>query len=226
MPLWADPYYAFPTINKVKNQPVVVDVTSSAGNFPNEIAGLADVITDFREANVTRVCELGAGKLRNTLYLLREKFTVTAVEHAQVFDRTQGKERLATAKRFKHFTHHTPQTFAASADMYDAMLLINVVNIVPDLNDRARMIAACATHLRKGGLLVWMTQYGEPHYRRGASTRMRICDGYCYGLNNERQTFVKEFEIPEIRAMLPRNKFRECRQLNVRFNHAFLYERR
>jgi 2-polyprenyl-3-methyl-5-hydroxy-6-metoxy-1,4-benzoquinol methylase len=226
MSLWSDPYYKFSNANKLRSEPITVDVTSSAGNFPDEIAGLADIITEFKDAGVTHICEVGAGKLRNTLFLLREKFAVTAVEHPQVFDRPQGKERFGRAKKYKRFVYRTPAAFATCSEVYDAMLLINVINIVPDTRDRQRMIAACSTHIRKGGFLVWMTQYGEPHYRRGVATRMRICDGYCYNLSHEYQSFVKEFEIPEIRAMLPSSQYRELRQLNVRFNHAFLYERK
>jgi hypothetical protein len=88
------------------------------------------------------------------------------------------------------------------------------------------MISRCADQLRKEGLLLWMTQYGEPLYRRGATTRMRICDGYCYNVGKEYQTFVKEFTMPEIRAMIPRSKFREVRELNVRFHNALVFERR
>jgi hypothetical protein len=71
-----------------------------------------------------------------------------------------------------------------------------------------------------------MTQYGEPHYRRGAATRMRIADGYCYNLGHRYQTFVKEFDIPDIRCLVPITQFRELRQLNVRVHHAFVFDDR
>src|SRR5437899_5115079 len=108
MPLWADPYYPFAINNKMASKPIVVDVTRSAQNFDSEIAGLADIITDFRDRDVEQICDLGAGKLRNTLFLLREGFTVCAVEHDLTFQRPQGHERLAKAKRFTRFSYVTP----------------------------------------------------------------------------------------------------------------------
>lgn len=226
MALWESPYYPFPTLNKITGKPILIDVTASCRHFENEIAGLSDVLTDFKDRNVATICEVGAGKLRNALFLLRQRFAVCAVEHAETFQRPQGKTRLAAARRFKKFTIQIPREFPDSTEQYDAILLINVVNVVPEVHDRTEIIAQCADHLRKDGLMVWMTQYGEPQYRRGFATKMRICDGYCFNLGNEHQTFVNEFTIPEIRELVANTKFRELRQLNVRFHHAFLFERR
>jgi 2-polyprenyl-3-methyl-5-hydroxy-6-metoxy-1,4-benzoquinol methylase len=226
MALWTDSYYPFTIINKTTGAPIRIDVTKSARFFHGEIDGLADVTSDFHERGIDAICDFGAGKLRNALFLLQESFSICAVEHPLMFERPEGKEKLKAARRFKRFQLRTPAEFARSTDVFDALLLINVVNVVPEPKDRVAIVKACADRLKKGGLIVWMSQYGEPNYRRGATTRMRINDGYCYNLSHECQTFLKEFEIREIRELIPSSKYHELRQLNVRHHHAFVYERR
>ncbi|MGB9072841.1 MAG: hypothetical protein WCC22_09220 [Terriglobales bacterium] len=98
----------------------------------------------------------------------------------------------------------------------DAVFLINVANVVPDENDRRKIVKECTKRLRAGGWFLWMSQYGEPHYKPGVTKRLRAPDGrWFYSLDKEQQTYYREFTIPEIMSYFNTGQYRELRKLNA-----------
>ncbi len=96
---------------------VVVDVTTSAPRFadPGKTLGgvLGDVLDYLRLAKgekISRILDFGAGKLRNTVYLLQKKHDVTAVEFGNLCrDTTQG--RRACLRR-RNVTRNTSKNWS------------------------------------------------------------------------------------------------------------------
>jgi hypothetical protein len=108
----------------------------------------------------------------------------------------------------------------------DAVLLINVANVVPDESDRKHIIAECTKRLRSGGAFLWMSQYGEPHYKPGVTKRLRAADGgWFYNLDSQHQTYYKEFAIPEIKSFFDAKQFREVKKVSAAHHRAFLFEK-
>jgi SAM-dependent methyltransferase len=220
--LWELPYYKY----KLNRKQVVVDVTASIPAFDVEIDGLSDVAAEFRKREFTDILDFGAGKLRNSFYLTRKGFKVRAVEFKEAFDTPVAKKRLARAERSKGlFILRYPTEFLEFSGFVDAIILVNVANVVPEPSDRDRILKECAARLKKGGLLLWMSQHGEPHYRPGVTQRLRLNDGWCYGLHRRYQSFYREYKIPEIRSLVPKFGFTELRKITSNHNWAFLFER-
>src|SRR5258708_24881255 len=185
---WSDSLYRY-VLPKRKG---VIDVTGSIPVFENEVDGLSDVAAEFKRRDYHNICDFGAGKLRNSLYLLRKGFKVWSVEFAKAFDTEAGKKRFEKAQRFKGFFFlKYPEDFLAFRQNFDAVILVNVAHIVPLEGERKKILRECAQRLKKGGLLLWMSQYGEPHYEANVTPRFSIEDGWCYNLHRERQTFYK-----------------------------------
>jgi SAM-dependent methyltransferase len=219
---WKDPYYKY----QLSTRKVVIDVTASIPNFPNEIDGLSDVTAEFERRNYKTVVDFGAGKLRNTLYLLRKKFEVCAVEFQEAYDTKAAEMRFKQAKAFtKFFFLEYPCDFLEYKGTFDAALLINVVNVVPEPGERKRMLVELRTRLKTGGLLLWMTQYGEPHYRPGVTKRLSLKDGWCYNLHKKYQTFNREFKLDEIQKLANSTGYREFRKITAAHHRAFLFEK-
>ena len=203
-----------------------VDVTASIPAFDVEIDGLSDVAAEFRSRQFTDILDFGAGKLRNAFYLNRKGFKVWAVEFKEAFDTPVAKKRLARAEKSKGlFILWYPRKFLEFKGFVDAVILVNVANVVPEPSDRKRILKECAARLRKGGLLLWMSQHGEPHYRPGVTARLRLNDGWCYGLHRRYQSFYREYQIPDIRALVPQFGFTELRKITSNHNWAFLFEK-
>jgi SAM-dependent methyltransferase len=221
---WVDPYYKYGITKRRKL--IIIDVSASAPNFEVSVGGLSDVAAEFKNKKFSRILDFGAGKLRNTLFLLKENFKVWAVEFNETFETSLANRKLEEARKYRGFFYlKYPKDFLKFHKQLDAAILVNVINIVPKPSDRIKILTECAKRLRKNGLLLLMTQYGEPHYRPGVTNRLRLNDGWCYGLHRKYQTFYKEFTIPEIKSLVPANLFRLMKQITSPHHHAFLFQK-
>ena len=220
---WKSPYYRYTS----QRRSIVVDVTGSIPNFTGEIDGLSDVEAEFKSRKFTKILDFGAGKLRNTRYLLRKGYRVWAVEFKEGYDTPKAEQIFGqTQKKYdKFFFLEYPCSFLQFKGEFDAVLLINVVNIVPQPEDRKKILVECAKRLKRGGLLFWMTQYGEPHYRPGVTKRLSLNDGWCYNLHKTYQTFNREYKIPDIMELVPSSQYKEVRKVTAAHHRAFLFEK-
>ncbi len=175
------------------------------------------------------VLDFGAGKLRNTLFLLtrRKGFKVWAVEFKDCFQTPAGQERHTQASRYRDFFFlEFPHKFFESKVEVDAVLLVNVANVVPDEEDRKIIVDECTERLKPGGWFLWMSQYGEPHYKPGVTKRLKAPDGgWFYSLDKDQQTYYKEFAIPEIKSYFGSRQYRELRKINAAHHRAFIFEK-
>ncbi len=224
MPTWETSLYKF----TLARRQIIVDVTWSCPNFAVPTPGIPDLVSELRQSGRKRILDFGAGRLRNSLYLLSQRadFQVTAVEFEKCFQTPLGQKRLAEAGTYPSFFFKTwPHEFLKASIEVDAVLLVNVVNVIPAESDRRRVIRECSRRLRKGGWLVWMSHYGEPNYKPGATKRLKGPDGgWFYGLDKTHQTYSKQFEIPEIKTYFT-PQYHEVRKLSAGHNHAFVFEK-
>lgn len=222
---WTDPLYPY-TLPKRK---IVVNVTRSCPNFKTPAPGIPDVAAELKKTGKMRVLDFGAGKLRNAQYLLNLKagFTVYAVEYPGCFGTPAGATRKAEAQKSKGFFFlEFPDQFLGASFTVDAVLLVNVANVVPDPSDRRLIMSECTKRLKAGGWFLWMSQYGEPHYKPGVTKRLKAPDGgWFYNLHAAHQTYNREFTIPEIKAFFPKKHYREIRKVSAAHHRAFIFER-
>jgi hypothetical protein len=222
---WEQPLYHC----ELPSRKIVVNVTRSCPSFSTPTPGIKDVAAVLRKEKMMRVLDFGAGKLRNTLYLLSLKvgFSVWSVEFNDCFQTPAGKDRRAEAERFKSFfSLDFPHKFLECSLEVDAVLLINVANVVPEESDRRLIITKCTERLRSGGWFLWMSQFGEPHYKPGVTKRLRSQDnGWFYSLDKEQQTYYKEFTIPEVKGYFSETSYRVKSRINADHHRAFLFEK-
>lgn len=220
---WKDPYYHY----ILPKRKITIDVTGSAPNFEKRVAGLPDVVAEFRGRDVSTILDFGAGNLRNTLYLLNEGFKVWAVEFKETFERPLGQKRLKEAQKHDDFFFvEYPEQFLKFKKKLDAALVINVVNIVPEEADRKKILMECARRLKPAGLLLLMTQYGEPNYKPAFTKRLRVSDGWGYRLHTKHQTFNKEYSIPMLKELVPKKLYSNPKEVRSKHHKAFLFERK
>ena len=222
---WKDPFYAYEI--GIRRLRIVIDVTKSSRPFPNEVDCLSDVAAEFRDGQVNSVLDFGAGKLRNTLFLLDSGFTVYAVEFSKAFATPKAQERLKLAH------HHTgfffleyPDDFLGFQGQLDAALLVNVVNIVPEPSERIKILRECAKRLKPGAPMLIMTQYGEPIYDAGATNRRKLKDGFCYNLDDKLKTFNRNYSIPQLHALVPSRYYTFDHDVRSKHHRALLFRRK
>jgi SAM-dependent methyltransferase len=178
-----------------------------------------------------RILDFGAGKLRHTVPLLELGHQVTAVDYRDLFDRPsdQVKENLAIAKthgnRFGQLVY--PSDFVALNDrQFDLVLLINVLNIMPDPLERLFVIEHCGKRLRanQGHVLIFC-QHGDSDQIAAAADA--VTDGGCTE-GKGRKTFYKDYnDRDEIIRLVKVMGFKheESVKIDAGKNHALLFKK-
>lgn len=238
--MWETPIYRFNQEsgtdqdgNLVYKQ-VVIDVTRSAPSFATPGIALAGALDEAVEvAGVGPkdvILDFGAGKLRNTIYLLERGYRVCAVEFAQQFENSQpARQNLTRAKgefgnRFSTLVY--PDAFEASEQRFKLILLINVINIMPVPAERDYVLTLCNQRLAEDGRLLWYTQRGDQNYRERLKDRFQLGDGVYVGRTTYQKTFYREYEVREIDGLLRRAGFVYDRKIEATWrNQSRLYRK-
>lgn len=221
---WESPYYKY-IITKRKKK-VTIKVTSSIPRFDIPIKGLSDVATEFKKHKFKTIIDFGAGKLRNTMYLLQENFKVYSVEFKEAFNTPKAKERLEEARSFKNFFFlKYPRDFLDFNKIVDAVIIVNVLNIVPEESERKKILRECAIRLKSNGLLFLVTQYGEPRYKPNTTKRLKLNDGWIYGLSRKYQSFNREYSIKGLKKLVDNKYFVVFRKITSPHHRAFLFQK-
>lgn len=189
---------------------IVIDVTRSAPSFATPGKALTGALEyTLAEGEVRAndtILDFGAGKLRNTIYLLERGYRVCAVEFPNQFTHSDpARENLERAKnkftdRFS--TLFYPHEFVGSDHLYKLILLINVINIMPIPSERLLVLKLCHERLAEGGRLLWYTQRGDAEYRERLKDRYKIGDGVYVGRTAKYKTFYREYTVNDIDALL------------------------
>lgn len=238
--MWETPIYKFnqeagtdPEGNLVYKQ-IVIDVTRSAPSFATPgiaLRGALDEAVDV--SGVSRndtILDFGAGKLRNTIYLLEKGYRVCAVEFAQQFANSQpARENLtrAESKFPDHFSRLVyPDAFETSKQRFKLILLVNVINIMPVAGERDYVLTLCNQRLVDSGHLLWYTQRGDQNYQERLSNRFRLGDGVYVGRLTYHKTFYREYDVKEIDALMRRAGFDYDRSIEATWrNQSRLYKK-
>jgi len=235
--LWTTPLYPFRIAcesndgDEIALKELWVDVTQSAPTFDAPQKTLSGVL-DSTLATVGRqspaILDFGAGKLRNTLYLLEKGYNVTAVEFEKTRESPQAKAMLERSKafgaRFRNYIF--PHQFLATTGRFDLVLLVNVITIMPIPPERMMVLSLCHDRLRDGGFLLWYTQHGDEDQLARCRTENRLGDGYYIGENRLYKTFYTEMSSAEIDDLLLLCGFDFFTSLRAGNNQARLYRRR
>jgi len=231
---WKSPLYLYRKIvglNKIKE--IIINMTWSAIPTRAEPAPalenvLRKVFQYMSKRNATfKILDFGAGKLRHTDLLLKANHKVTAVEYPQLF--LHPSEQI---QNFLDFVENhdkfgglfAPSDFISSKkNSYDLILLINVLNIIPELLDRLFILELCNKKLDKNKYLLWFTQYGDEDQRK--STCESLTDGGCTTAKS-RRTFYTEFDFTTINLIMGISGFKRINEnYESGHNQAWLYKK-
>lgn len=178
-------------------------------------------LTADKQPNEIKILDVGAAKLRNTLYLLREGFVVYAVEFEELPKRMpQAKENWERAKDFDNFRRVTfPKNFFKLHDKVDIALLINVINVMPIPDERLVLLSLCREKMKKDGLLLlynWRDISSNPSKY---TAKTAVNDGYFKGwgkkYKKKNKTFHGEWERRHVEEMLWSTGFSPDEELDL-----------
>jgi SAM-dependent methyltransferase len=218
--LWSTPVYQ---LTARTGKRITVDVTTSvsAGLPPNKL--LHDTIVPFFKSNgVERILDFGAGSLRHTFPLLEAGFQVCAVEFEQQFTKPVCAEAMRRAERHHNFCRLIwPHDFIRDNRRFDAALLCYVLQTMPLVEERNRVLRLLRNKLRDESYLFWMSRFGQTE---GIPQAQKVKDGYFMWPDREAHSFYTEFRTEDTHEMFGAYGFRKLRSLSERgTDQAFLY---
>jgi hypothetical protein len=187
--IWKSPVYHFVIPSLLSDsdgqsfKDIFIDVTDSVPPFDDPKDKLSYVLDDVLKSLPKKplVLDYGAGKLRNTLYLLEKGCNVRAVE----FEKIQGisehakkmyEKTMNYGKRFDKLVF--PHEFFNSSLKFDLILLINVCNIMPVPAERLLVLQYCREKLKDDGLILYYNLHRDRDYVAKCLPDVAIGDGY------------------------------------------------
>lgn len=204
--MWESPLYKFETQIGSKKMEILIDVTGSAPNFSEpgkQLEGTFEVLLEGEglKPSKTKILDLGAAKLRNTIHLLQKGYTIYSCEFDDLFKRSkQASSFLERAKEFPNFKKLIfPDEFIDFNEKFDVVILINVLNIMPIPIERMCLLALCREKMKENGRLLWYTQHGTYSHSIPVA---KLYDGIVTGRGRKYNMFYRDFSREEIHNML------------------------
>ncbi len=207
--MWESPIYKFEKEvsekKKIIKKPFLINVTySTPRNLYDPGNALTEVfkkITEDKDPEKLHILDFGAGKLRNTLWLLKKGFTVHTVEFKELGDRLgDAKEKWKLAKTFLNFKPMVfPGDFIDHDEKFDIILLINVFNVMPIPKERFALLCLLRQKIKNKGTLLWHQWRGLATGQDKYTDENAFIDGYLMGQKNHtfyvERTREQTFEI-------------------------------
>lgn len=234
--MWESPIYKIrKTIidhlgDVVEEKDIVVDVTRSAPPTPKTggyLEGVFKVLTAGKDPRKTKILDVGAAKLRNTLHLLEKGFKVYSVDFKEVYEKDQAKTNLNLAKKYKNFKSLVyPKDFFELKEKMDVILLIDVINVMPIPEERLVLLSLCREKMKKDGLLLCYNLRDRASYPKKYTEDKKLNDGWFFGKGRKHKTFKSEWPKDHVCEMLILSGFslnRDMRLGKVGRNQAFVF---
>jgi hypothetical protein len=170
--MWESPIYRFEVESTNKNGKIIkkachINVTYSAPRNLKDpgkaLIGIFSRMTQGYDPEKTNILDIGAAKLRNTLWLLQKGFNVWAVEFPELKERLPDAEaKWSEAEGYRNFHKITfPKDFINLQQKFDFILLINIVNVMPIPLERFALLSLCRDRISDSGMLLWHNWRGE-----------------------------------------------------------------
>ncbi len=219
--MWESPVYKIKkTVGRGKSEEITIDVTGSAPSMQKPggaLAGVFALLTKTLKPQKTKILDVGAAKLRNTLYLLKKGFNVYAVEFPQLAERSsQAKENWEKAKTFSNFQRLIfPVDFFKLKDKVDITLMINVTNVMPIPDERLALLSLAREKMKDDGLLLWYNWRDISAHADKYTEKTSINDGFFKGEGRDVKTFHGEWDRPHVFEMLISSGFSYAEELEL-----------
>jgi hypothetical protein len=210
--MWESPIYQFEEEvtneeGKIVKKPFHINVTYSAPRNLDDpmkaLKGVFNKITNGLDPKKTHILDVGAAKLRNTLWLLEKGFNVWAVEFPELKKRLKdAEEKWKRAETYSNFHKVTfPNDFIKLNNKFDIILLINEINVMPIPLERFAMLSLCREKINKKGMLLWHQWRALSNDPSKYTEENEFIDGYLMG-NGPNHTFYVEHDRDESHEML------------------------
>lgn len=223
--MWESPLYKFEEeiVNdegKLAKKIISINVTYSAPRNLNDpgkaLIGVFNKITEGLKPNETKILDIGAAKLRNTLWFLEKGYQVWSIEYPELRDRLpDAKRRWEHADNYPNFHNVTsPRDFISLKEKFDIILLVNIINVMPIPLERYALLSLCREKINDNGMLLWHQWRGLAIGGEKYSEENSFIDGYLMG-RGQNHSFYNENGREESHELLSSVGFAFNKTMNL-----------
>lgn len=188
-------------------------VSANAARFWDEPAGILrkpSVERLLENSHNARILEIGAGCLRNALFLLDYDLEVHVLDPPVVANERFSKQY----RKFRRLGGLIAKAIARRP-LYDIVLTTYVIETICSVRTRCALVRSIASCLKAKGY--WLLSVRGPrNIVLGRGKYAKCSDGY---LTSQR-TFVRSYTVSQLRSFLRRNGFRTVNSLHKPWNKA------
>jgi hypothetical protein len=192
--MWESPIYQ---MKNCKNETIQIDVTSScAPNLgPNKV--IFDIVKYFKDHDVEKIIDFGAGVFRHTKPFVDAHFNVWAVEFEKQYETPMSLlKRQEIENNPNFYLLMFPDQFLRSKNKYDAAILAFVLPTMPKPNERKKLLEYLRDCLKSKSYIFWMSQYGK--YSEVQKDENKVGDGWYLQPKRKFHSFYTEFKNKDI----------------------------
>lgn len=208
--MWESPIYTFEKEvsenGKITKKQFHINVTYSAPrNNPDpgtQLANIFSYVLNDKTPSKTHILDVGAAKLRNTLWLLQKGYHVWSVEFPELKNRLkEAKDKWDEADKYPNFHKVSfPRDFFNLNGKFDLIMLVNVINVMPIPTERYALISLIRDKLKEDGHLLWHQWRALSITPDRYTEENKFIDGYL--LQGPNHTFYAEYDKEETHEIL------------------------
>jgi len=178
------------------NNKFVITVENSAPFQKKTAKSVTWAAEILRDLGVTRVVDIGCGRLRNL------KVFQTFFSHITLVDtELQCKRTKDLVPKLEQVRLIDTERFMQYKNKFHAAFLISVLHIIPDKKSRERILSMAIEKVRGPGYIVIDVPYGENYYRQKCTIENKYRDGWIMG-DGQNRTFYKNYNARELDELL------------------------
>lgn len=177
-----------------------------AANTRKASRSVQAAINALRKRGAERVCEIGCGLLANTPHFLRAFPSVVLTDQGGQYERI--KYNLAgLARQYRSLTNFVDaNAFRTMALGLDAAIVINVLHVLPSIEERVECLEATSGNLHARGFVYVDVPHNVTYYQKPPKNSVRFRDGWAIR-KGDYFTFYKDMSTSELAKYAARAGF-------------------
>jgi hypothetical protein len=188
--------------------PVEINLCKSAPNQIKPLPAIEELITHWKKRRHKEIIDVGCGKLRNSLALVRH-FSLWICDFPEQLDNPTLSERLNRLKRHSNFKGIIyPNKLGKGRLNADAGVVSYVLHILPDEKSRRLLVKDTMKNIKPPFEIFVAVPYGERFYRKKFQTAQSLNDGFVLNSAHGYKTFYREYTAKEIDQFMERLGFK------------------
>lgn len=181
-----------------KGRTIRIALTRSAPIQIKPFPRIGELCTHWREKGYCTVVEVGCGRLRNALVLVKH-FRLWVTDFPEVLSGAVVKRRLERLTAHDNFMGFlTPKQFAKRRLNADAAVLAFVLHTLPTTRMRTALVRNAIRNTRAPHETFVAVPNGEHYYRQRMRKGNQLQDGYFYDAGRGYSTFYREYSAADI----------------------------